>query len=67
MHQCMHYYSFLCYDIKQTPVCHIISWNYMSRYAICHDYCGIPTRDAIVIATCMERAMLIVVHTLENK
>ena len=32
---------FLCHDIKKP--CHIISWSFMSRYVICHDYRGIPT------------------------
>ena len=28
---------------RHKEVCHIISWNFMSRHVICHDYRGIPT------------------------
>ena len=24
-------------------LCHIISWNFMSRHVVCHDYRGIPS------------------------
>ena len=33
--------SFLCHDIKQA-MSYIISWNFMSRHVVCHDYRGIP-------------------------
>ena len=34
---------FLCHDIKQAMSYHIISWNFMSRHVVCHDYRDIPT------------------------
>jgi len=36
---------YLCHDIES--LCNIISWSFMSRHVICHDYCGIPIRESV--------------------
>ena len=37
-------------------LCHIISWNFMSRHVVCHDYRSIPTTDWVNSPVVVEKS-----------